>query len=78
MNSRTYRVCESSLRWVLNMRAMRRNSPNTHWAKVVEEDGHSGGSYYWTQKQSEIIENEGFEYWLDHTEGPKGYLPRKL
>ena len=74
--NRKYLICETSLRWVLNMRLMRQNPRDHHYIKIVEEDGHSGGSYIWTKQQSIIIEDKGFEHWLDHTKGPGGYYPQ--
>jgi len=72
---RSYKICEHSLRWVLNMKALRASPGVERWQKAVEEDGHSGGSYAWTTKQSMIIEEKGLEYWMHKTKGPAGYEP---
>lgn len=71
---RNYKVCEDSLRWVLNYRVHVRNGQvPKDIGRLLDADGHSGGSYSWTKKQAEVINAKGFNYWLDMTDGPRGY-----
>lgn len=42
------------------------------YKQVVDNDGHSGGSYAWTQRQSEYIDKHGWDVWWQ-TDGPLGY-----
>lgn len=72
--TRGYKVCEDSLRWVLNYRNhIREGQAPQNMASLLDADGHNGSSYSWTKYQAEIIEIKGLNHWLDMTDGPRGY-----
>lgn len=41
--------------------------------KDVDNDGHSGGSYYWTKMQSQKIHDIGWKRWTDSHDAQTGY-----
>src|SRR5690348_12602951 len=64
------KIDPSSLSWIINYRSI----PKSKTLKdVMDEDGHSGGSFFWTKKQSEKIDQIGWDEWFTKTEGPRGY-----
>ncbi len=74
------KICESSLRWILNMRSCPayrnglRYTPE-HYnliEKQVSFDGHSGGSFIWCLRQNEYINQHSLDKWLT-TENAYGY-----
>jgi len=69
------RICEHSLRWVLNMRQALRNKPeliikNNHdlLEKEITKDGHTCSTFYWTLNQVNQIEKIGFDQWLNNNQ----------
>ncbi len=69
------RICEHSLRWVLNMRQAIKINPNlikneNHnlLEKQVTIDGHSGSTFYWTLNQVKEVEKIGFDQWLNNNQ----------
>jgi len=75
-------VDERSIRMVVNYRQHQqikqsKSNQDMSWRtelyeQVVLEDGHSGGSHYWTRTQSAFIDKHGWDVWWQ-TEGPLGY-----
>lgn len=41
--------------------------------ELFDNDGHSGGSYYWTKEQAAKVEELGWEQWLKTKDANKGY-----
>ena len=41
--------------------------------QAFDDDGHSGGSYFWTRDQSQIVDNIGWEKWLQTPDAINGY-----
>lgn len=41
--------------------------------KRFDDDGHSGGSYWWVKQQSDVISNIGWEKWLELDDANKEY-----
>jgi hypothetical protein len=76
------RVCETSLRCVLNMRQGIRTIP-MYKAKTTqqqrfllfiytEHDAHTNDSFEWTRKQAEAINYMGLDEWLK-SDAARGY-----
>lgn len=74
---RGLRICEHSLRWILNMHQGLRANPAAssyeHLAAYIERDGHSGGSFNWTLAQARLMDRAGgLDKWL-RTPAAAGY-----
>jgi hypothetical protein len=72
------KVCVDGVRWVINFRAYEAAIIGGNKEKISQEirklgtiDGHSGGSYNWTKKQSALISEVGWDRWFRQN---KGYL----
>lgn len=80
------KVCTDGVRWVLNFRRTipcpdRRDHIYSLGPLGLEieravdliaaHDGHSGGSMAWTVRQSQIIDEQGWDEWLTNN---RGYL----
>lgn len=70
------KVCEDSLLWILNYRHCKKHGNN--FAKIIDTDGHSGGSWAWTQNQSTFIDKHGLHHWIntDNSLGYRHYLDK--
>jgi|GEM_PF-5859579 len=84
------KVCEDSLRWVLNLRNLIITNPNilkanpielvknnnltADLAKLAKNDGHSYYSLNWTLTQAIKIDKIGLDKWLK-TNSAKGFGP---
>ena len=67
------KICEDSLRWILNIRATKHiHNYNTDLIKDDEGD-HSYHSMMWTIYQSKLIDKIGLYEWI-HTENALGYF----
>lgn len=69
-------ICGASLRWIINFRQIRAANPT--WTlvqvkhKASELDGHTGGTMLWTVKNSDYINEYGWDKWFQ-TSAATGY-----
>jgi hypothetical protein len=73
-------ICGESIRIILNYRRALKESTEDKESllRVMKEDNHSEGSWTWTQRQSELIDEIGWEKWLNdrNAEGYSAFLAR--
>ncbi len=58
------KICETSLRWILNYR-LSKNNP--YLFKIIDDniDGHTYATYSWVKLQDKKIDKIGFHNWLN-------------
>lgn len=66
-------ICESSLRWILNLR--RDKLFHKYKINLINDncDGHNMHSLLWTIEQSKKIDKVGLYDWIKYDEGAFGY-----
>ncbi len=81
---KTLKVCETSLLWILAMRARRvhhnynpqlftmQKHPEVLGLSEMHSFGHSSGSLVWTVREAKRMDALGLEQWLQ-TENARGY-----
>lgn len=57
------KICPISLKWILNYR-LSIVSENFSLKNMIKKDNHNRESFIWIKKQSELIDYNGWDFWL--------------